>query len=63
MKKAEPNPLPPTRAELLRMAALTGLDVRTVERVIDGTARPRLATQKLVDDAWSKCLRDRKVRK
>jgi hypothetical protein len=43
------------------MAALTGLDVRTVERVIAGTAKPRHSTQKLVADAWAKCLRARKA--
>jgi hypothetical protein len=59
-KKAEENE-PATHAELLRIASVTGYDVRTVARVLSGaTARSR-ATQKSITDAWARVLRARKA--
>jgi hypothetical protein len=60
MKKREQES-PATQAELLRIAAVTGYDVRTVARVIGGAAARSRATQKSITDAWARVLRARKA--
>ncbi len=42
----------PTRSQILRIAAETGCDVRTVRRVLGGAPARSLATKTAIDAAW-----------